>query len=534
MIRRQLLAVAIASVMAFGSLMIIASPTESAADNQILYEGFDGGWDPGWYVTDHNMGNGSDYWGVTGHRKAFGNGSAWCAQIGSNSENDLENSVNHYYDQGMQAVLQITLPDLSGYESVTLEFYYWADTGNIALNDYVEARTWNGWFWQHLWKQPDVDTGGSWHLIRLEIPLNTVWLSFSFVSDDRVGYGPYEGVYLDAVSVYGWDETPPTSSITDLDEFYSAETIYIVYTAVDRGGSGVDHVELYYRKLGIGTYEMYTTPDNPTGTWMEGVIPFNCSLADGFGGYDFYTLAEDVAANREVPTVIPQASTMLDMAAPSTEVNVPSGLPSDGWINESISIELYATDDLSGVARTMFSIDSSPWSEYDGQLIFEEDGDHRIAFYSEDNAGNKEGAKSIEFAMDTVSPNASLSPLYDNTPSTDRPVAGFSWYSEDELSGIDYCLFRIDDRAFEFLGDSSGFVEVASLADGEHTATLRAYDNAGNYIELSYDFVVDLGEAEAGVQVTSELVGWIAAIAVLLAALVVVLMLVRLRRRSDR
>ena len=100
------------------------------------------------------------------------------------------------------------------------------------------------------------------------------------------------------------------------------------------------------------------------------------------------------------------------------------------------------------------------------------------------------------------------------------------------MSGIDYCLFRIDDRAFEFLGDSTGFVEVVHLDSGEHTATLRAYDHAGNYIETSYEFVVDLGEAETGVEIRSEFVGWIAAIAVLLAALIAVLMLIRSRRRN--
>ena len=520
---------ATAGVMAFGSLMIIASPTESAADNQILYEGFDGGWDPGWYVTDHNTGNGSDFWGVTGHRKAFGNGSAWCAQIGFNSENYLANSVNHYYDQGMQAVLQITLPDLSGYESVTLEFYYWADTGNIALNDYVEVRAWNGGFWQHLWKQPDVDTGGSWHLIMLEIPLNTVWLSFSFVSDELEGFGPYEGVYLDDVKVNGWDVEPPTSSMTDLDDYYSAETIYIIYTAVDRGGSGVDHVELYYRKHGSGSYEMYTTPDNPSGMWKEGVVPFNCSLAGGFGGYDFYTLAEDVAANREVPTEIPQSSTVLDVVAPSTEAFVLGGSLPDGWINGSVSIELEASDNLSGVATTLCCIDSGTWEEYESAIEISSDGEHTVAFYSEDNAGNKEGVKAVEFAIDTALPIAELCTSEDTTAFVE-PTVEFSWETMDELSGIDYCLFRVDDRAFEFLSDSVGIIEAVHLENGEHTATLRVYDNAGNYVDVSYDFSVDLG-TEARAEIDIELIGWIAAIAVLLIAIIAVLLLVQSHRK---
>ena len=529
MIKERLFAAVAAVMMAIGSLAIIASPAESEAYNLILSEGFDGSWDPGWNVTDHNTDSGDDYWGLSSHKKLVGTGSAWCAQIGSNSVNDQPNSDNHYYDQDMQAVMQITLPDASGYESVTLGFYYWAETGTIALNDYLEVRVWNGWFWQHLWKQPEVDTGGSWDLVVLDIPLNSVWLSFSFVSDDSVGSGPYEGVYVDGVTVYGLDDTPPTSSIVNLDDYYSSEMVYIIYTAVDRGGSGVEHVELYYRKHGSANYEMYTTPDNPNGTWTEGMIPFNCSLADGFGGYDFYTLAEDITANREVPIVDPQTSTMFDIAAPSTEALVVGGSLPNGWINGSISIELSASDDLSGIAVTWCCVNSSTWEEYEGAIDITSEGEHTIAFYSEDNAGNKEGVKAVGFAIDTALPIAGLSPLEDTTTFVE-PTVEFLWESTDELSGIDYCLFRIDDRAFEFLGESNGMIEAVHLENGEHTATLRAYDCAGNYVEVSYDFSVDLG-AEAGTEIDIELLGWIAAIAVLLTAIAALVLLVQSHRK---
>ena len=530
MIRGRLFAVAAACIMALGSMAIFASPARAEADNLILFEGFDGSWDPGWYVTDHNTDSGIDYWGVTSHRSFVGTGSAWCAQIGFSSVNYYANSVNHYYDQDMQAVMQITVPDISGYESVTMEFYYWAETGTTALNDYLEVRAWNGWFWQHLWKQPEVDTGDSWDLAVLDIPLNAIWLSFSFVSDDSVGLGPYEGVYVDAISVYGWDDTPPVSSITGLEECYASETVSIMYTAVDSGGSGVEHVELFYRKHGSGNYEKYTTPDNPNGTWTEGFVPFNCSLADGFGGYDFYTLAEDATANREVPTAVPQASTMLDGIAPSTEAFVVGGSLPEGWINDTVSIELNASDDHSGVAVTSYSIDSGPWNEFNDTIEVSGEGEHTIAFYSEDNAGNKEGVKAVTFAIDMALPVAGLVPLEDTTPFVE-PTVELMWVSMDMLSGIDYCLFRIDDRAFEFLGGSNGVIEAIHLEDGEHTATLRAYDCAGNYVEVSYDFTVDLG-TEAGTEIDIELLGWAAAIAVLLIAGIALVLLILSHRKK--
>ena len=515
-----------------GPCLLAAPGVRSAGDYLVMSEDFEGGWSEDWHATDHNADSGLDYWGVTTYKKQDGSGSAWCAQAGTNSENFYSNSYNHYYDQDMQAVLQITLPGLSGYTTATLSFYYWAETGTTSLSDYLEVRAWNGWYWQHLWKQPEVDTDGSWDQITLELPLNTIWISFLFVSDDIVGLGPYEGAYVDTVRVYGYDETPPTSTMTDLDEYQSREMVYIIYTAVDRGGSGVSHVELYYRAHGTAAYEMYTTPDKVDGKWMEGVIPFNCSHAAGVGGYDFYTLAEDKTGNREVPATVPITSTIFDVLAPATEAATVSGPLPEDWTNSSVSVGLTASDDLSGVAVTRYRIDSEPWEDYDGAIDVSDEGEHVISYYSEDNAGNIEGVKSIGFALDSTAPNATLNTLSGGTAFANSTVA-FVWESEDDLSGIDHCLFRVDDRAFEYLVDSEGIVEAVNLENGDHIATLRAYDSAGNFVETTFSFAVDQEVTdETETESDSDLLGWTVALAVLIIAIISVLMLLRMYRKE--
>lgn len=519
------------------SLMVAAAPpAASQGEWVILYESFDSGWGSDWNATDHNPDSGRDYWGVSTYRYHLGGGSAWCAQVGINSLAVLPpwlNSQLHYYDQDMQAALQMPLPDMTGYSSVTLSFYYWAVTGTTSLSDYLEVRVWTAYYWQRLWKQPDVTSDG-WARVELALPTNTDWLSFSFISDDEVGLGPYEGAYVDTVRVIGSDTTPPVSSMAGLDEYQTAESIYIPYTAVDRGGCGVDHVELHYRVNETGSFVRYTTPDNTYGAWTDPLIPFDCRLAAGHGTYEFYTLAADRLGNIEAPPDEPDARTTFDATAPETVATVDGNpyRPLPGWTDAQVTLELHASDDISGVAVTMYRIGSGDWLEYDGPFEPGLEGEFNVSFRSEDRAGNLEAVTTLVFAIDTQAPSADLWTVGDVT-AFDGPTASLGWTSEDGLSGIDRCLLKVDDRAFEFFSGSDGSAEVAGLADGAHTATLRAYDLAGNYFEATVAFQVDLDEPGDEPEPDGDgiALGWWAAMAITIAAAAAVVLAARESRR---
>ena len=509
-----------------GSLVALALPSTSDGYVTIYTEGFEGEPGPEWFATDYNSDSGEDYWGTTTYRDLFGERSAWCAQVGTNSINAASNSANHYYDQDMQAALELYIPDMSGFETVTMSFYFWAETGTYNLNDYLEVRAWSGTYWQHLWKQPSAVTSG-WSFVAVPLPTNTVWVSFTFVSDDNVGLGPYEGVYLDSVNILAWDSEPPTSALGELDEYYASEVIYIAYTAVDAGGSGVQYVQLFHRIEGAGSYSMYSTPSNPDGQWspeLYPLIPFNCTNANKTGAYDFYIVATDLAGNEEIPTVVPQASTVIDIAPPATIMTVNDEEWEGGWLNATATVELEATDSGSGVARTMYRMGTEPWEEYDDPLELSEDLVLSLSFYSVDNAGNIEATRDHTIRMDTVAPTASLM-LADNLAKVDNSTVGLVWTSEDELSGIDYCLVKVDDRAFEYFSGDSGTADMPRLGHGEHMATLRAFDHAGNFVEETVSFGVDLGESES--DVLGDATGWIVAGLVIALAAIAVVLLIR-------
>jgi len=493
-----------------------------------MLEDFEGDWTPRWNRTDHDTASGLDYWGGSTNRKVTGSASAWCAQVGYNSDNFYSNSYNGYYDQDMQAALQIALPDMSGYTDVVMGFYYWAETGSTVLNDYLEVRVWMGGFWDHLWKQPEVDTGGSWEFVYLELPLNAVWLTFTFNSDDEVGLGPYEGVYVDTVIIAALDDEAPSSSVGDLDEYYASHNIYVPYAASDIGGSGVQYVELYYRIAGEAGYTLYVTPDNPDGWWTEDFVPFNCSAVGGDGVYDFYTVAVDWASNREVETVVPQASCTVDTVAPVTNLTVLDGHIAGDWQNTTVTVELTAQDSVSGVEGTYYKIGNDSWLDYDEPVTVSEEGEFAFSYFSEDRAGNLESVTTIALKLDFGSPTGELT---GGGTTYNASSVELSWSAEDLVSGVDYCLLKVDDRAFEYFSNPSGDATFSRLEDGNHTATLRVFDNAGNQYETTVNFVVDTGDDEVEEEATSDNLTALFAIGLILLVVIVVMIVLLARKR---
>src|SRR5205823_4669619 len=92
----------------------------------------------------------------------------------------------------------------------------------------------------------------------------------------------------------------------------------------------------------------------------------------------------------------------IDKTAPVTESNV-----SDQWNQGEVAIELTATDDLSGVAKTFYSINDSEFVEGTALTVTEE-GVNKVSFYSVDNAGNVEDAKTVEVKIDKTAPTVSI------------------------------------------------------------------------------------------------------------------------------
>jgi hypothetical protein len=145
------------------------------------------------------------------------------------------------------------------------------------------------------------------------------------------------------------DTTAPTSAAGPLTSPISSTSLSVPYTSADVNGSGVTKVALYqsYEAPGSTTWSSYVAVGTP-GTTATGTIAI--TLGSGSGSYRFYTLATDAAANVEAVPSSPDATTLLDITAPTSTV---TALPATSS-SASISVSYSSSDNTggSGLART--------------------------------------------------------------------------------------------------------------------------------------------------------------------------------------
>ncbi len=210
---------------------------------------------------------------------------------------------------------------------------------------------------------------------------------------------------------------------------------------------------------------------------------------NGIHKISFYSV--DVAGNLETAKSI---EIKIDTAAPVTTVVSP--IDTEKFYSEDVSVELTATDEQSGVAKTFYSIDDSEYFE-GSSFTVKGNGIHKISFYSVDAAGNKESAKSFEIKIDTAAPVTKVA----------APVDTEKFYSEDvlieltasdEQSGVAKTFYSIDDSSYS---EGSSFTVKGN---GVHKVSFYSVDANGNKesaksIEIKIDTVVPVTKVAAPV-----------------------------------
>jgi len=95
----------------------------------------------------------------------------------------------------------------------------------------------------------------------------------------------------------------------------------------------------------------------------------------------------------------------IDITKPSTKLSVDTDLH-DNIISSRSKIVLDASDDNSKVNKIVFSINGGTFYNYHKPVVISglKEGEHKIAYYSIDNAGNKEEQKEYDFYLDKSAP----------------------------------------------------------------------------------------------------------------------------------
>jgi large repetitive protein len=103
------------------------------------------------------------------------------------------------------------------------------------------------------------------------------------------------------------DIAPPETVVTAVADPGTGASALVAYQ-VTNGLEDLDHVELYFRRNTIGTFNRYTdaTGGNAEGRYQpqignQGSISFDSTRMGGDGNYEFYTVGVDKAGNRETP-----------------------------------------------------------------------------------------------------------------------------------------------------------------------------------------------------------------------------------------
>ena len=171
----------------------------------------------------------------------------------------------------------------------------------------------------------------------------------------------------------------------------------------------------------------------------------------------------------------------VDGQAPTTLLKLhgaPAYTASKLYFGKGLAGILTATDDMSKVAATHFSINGAPYSEYKTDFSFSEEKEYTIKFFSLDRVGNTEVPKLKVFTVDITPPATTHEVATDHVEGkilSSRSTVALS--STDNLSGVKKTTYAFDGNPLSFY---LGKISLAALSDGDHVLNYFAIDKVGN------------------------------------------------------
>ena len=184
-----------------------------------------------------------------------------------------------------------------------------------------------------------------------------------------------------------------------------------------------------------GWYNSNVSINWPCADALSGLVPSGCpgnSTITGEGSN--LTATATVADKAGNSTTSTSSAVRIDRTAPVTVASAPPA-----WNNTNLTVTLSATDALSGVANTQYSVDGGA-TQTGTSVLFNTDGDHVLQYWSTDRAGNTETTRSVHVKIDKTSPTIShtQSPVA-NAHGWNNTAVTITFTCNDILSGIASC-----------------------------------------------------------------------------------------------
>lgn len=332
------------------------------------------------------------------------------------------------------------------------------------------------------------------------------------ISDTTVRITDNYLIALNGISITGGTASCILTSPTEINCTVSIPlTGDLSVSATDRSGNNVSLVESgYVISGGNGNPPNAFTPVLNTGAYTNNTTPTLSFAATDDIGIDRYEVKIDSGSFSEqvspyiLPTLVEgphtivvraydgsdnfrdgQVSVTVDITQPATFtpiMNVTSPT------KETRPTLTFVTTDNYILDHYEFSVDGGPFSivtsPYQTPIL--SNGEHFLIIKAVDRATNYR-SQSLNLVVQTSSPYDFTPTLNVTSPTQETtPIVSFA---TSDVSGINRYELKVDDGEFSI--QSSPYM-VPTLAEGEHTITVRAYNNVENYAEGSVDLVVDL------------------------------------------
>lgn len=500
-------------------------------------------WDDNWLKIDANPLASTDTWCRTSFKKHDGTHSVYCAKTGYNThyvnatgyqvENrnilDLPDPLSptqevHRYDTNMQAVMRQWVGGLEYYNTLTLTFWFYSDTGASNAKqpfsgtdvgyDFLNVVYFTGGnnslvrhlLWTDTYEQA---TSKSWIQVTIPFPTNATWIGFEFLSGTVVPEGgdqPYEfqssygvrtnpegtmgmreGVYVDSISLVGTEpveSVPIISYVDDLPAYQNSSSFPVSWVDNDILGITMEWIYLYYRVNGTGDWIKYTTVEKPFGAFVTSPITFEATQE---GLYEFFTQGKYLGSNlTEAKRNTADESTIVDTIKPVSSILV-SGDEDSGTYVGAAAFSLTASDGTSGIEKIWYRVDEGAWTAYATSVGLATTGPHTVEYYAEDKAGNKEVTKSATFTISAGEPGIVFEEHDDSYPSGGDVTVNFTVVGDGTIDKLEY---SIDGGSFVELDTNATSVTLSGLEDGEHTLVVKATDSSNNNLENELKFAV--------------------------------------------